>query len=126
MNKDLNHLPANLPAWFCVDKDNGMSDAELQDKIRLEIFREVTNHGYDMRLWTEDFIEEVAFMYFRNFERSYNEFCMKELNHYLATNRLMNAFEAGITSGRSYLDNFPQQSLQLPMLQPYPPHKPGC
>lgn len=61
------------PGWFFLDRAKGMPEWEITDKIRLEIFSDVINRGYDMNLWTEDFIARIAKAYYLFFDKLFAE-----------------------------------------------------
>jgi hypothetical protein len=61
------------PGWFFLDRAKGLPDMEIIEKIRLEVFNDVINRGYDMNLWTEDFISRVAGAYFLFFNKLFIE-----------------------------------------------------
>lgn len=64
-------IPSELPEWFCLDRELGVSAEDITDKIKLEVYNEVINRGYDLTLWTDDFIQEISNVYYKNFERIY-------------------------------------------------------
>lgn len=59
------------PGWFYLDKQKGLSDEEIMAKIRVELYNEVFNRGYNMKLWTEAFIAKVSGLYFDHFNKLY-------------------------------------------------------
>ena len=63
----------DLPEWFIIDKICNVPDSEIQDKIRLEVYNEVINRGYNLELWKENFIEKIAETYMQFFNRQYQE-----------------------------------------------------
>ena len=59
------------PGWFYLDRQKGMSDSDILDKIRIELYNEVLNRGYNMKLWTDEFVAEAAKLYFEHFDKLY-------------------------------------------------------
>jgi len=59
------------PGWFYMDKQKGLPDAEIMQKIEIELHNEVLNRGYNLKLWTETFVKRVAALYFDHFNKLY-------------------------------------------------------
>ena len=60
------------PDWFVADKKNGVSEEEMQEKIRNEVTVLVMSNRYDERIWDKEFIDKVTELYYRFFEQLYS------------------------------------------------------
>jgi hypothetical protein len=71
----VNHarLHPNLPEWFCEDKSNYISDEDIEAKLKLEVYTEVINQGYNLDKCDDEFVGRVAHSYFKCFDRLYKE-----------------------------------------------------
>lgn len=63
----------SAPEWYVNDIRNNVSDAEIKEKIKVEIRREVAVRNYDETLWTDEFIGRMAGLYQGFFDQLYME-----------------------------------------------------
>ena len=59
------------PEWFYLDMKNKVPEAEIKNKIRAKIKEEVTSRGYDLELWTDEFITKMTALYYKYFDQLY-------------------------------------------------------
>ena len=59
------------PEWFCRDVKNKVSEAEIKEKIKLELHNIVEVNSYNKQLWNEDFIGKMAALYYKFFDQLY-------------------------------------------------------
>ena len=60
------------PGWFFLDRQKGIGNDEIINKIQVEVYNYAVNQGYDLDLWTESFVKDVAEMYFNHFSKLYD------------------------------------------------------
>ena len=59
------------PSWFYLDRQKGIGNDAILEKIQLELHNHAVNSGYNLDLWTDKFVKEVATMYFNHFDKLY-------------------------------------------------------
>jgi len=62
------------PEWLLVDKKKGVPDKEIYAKLRLEIYNEVMNKNFSLEVWTDDFVNDVAKIYFDYFNKIQHQY----------------------------------------------------
>ena len=66
-------METNLaPGWFYLDMQKGLPSEDILQKMQIELQNEVINRGYDMNLWSEGFVRDVAKKYYSHFEKLYH------------------------------------------------------
>jgi hypothetical protein len=59
------------PEWFCLDMKNKTPEAEIKNKIRVKIREEVSARGYNLELWSDEFINKMTGLYYKYFDQLY-------------------------------------------------------
>lgn len=60
------------PGWFYLDRQKGVSNDDIISKLKLELHNHAVNSNYNLSLWTDTFVAEVASMYYAHFDKLYN------------------------------------------------------
>ena len=60
------------PGWFFLDRQKGLSNETILDKLKLELQSHAINSNYNLTLWTDDFVAEIATMYYNHFDKLYH------------------------------------------------------
>lgn len=59
------------PEWFCRDIRNKVPEAEIKEKIRIELGHIVDERAYDRTIWTDEFVVRMAGIYYKFFDQLY-------------------------------------------------------
>ena len=61
------------PSWFYIAKKDKAPDYQIKEKIKLELYHDVREAGFDPMLWDDAFIAKVSELYYKFFNQLYSQ-----------------------------------------------------